>query len=101
MPLVSKSEFAQTLRVSRARVSQYVKQGLPVRPDGLLDLDEALNWVTRNVEPDADGGGASVVASELLRGRAARPALGRSRAKVAPPLPPFFKSLEKIESPTD
>ncbi len=64
-------------------------------------LDDALNWVARNVEPDADGGGASIVASELLRGRAARPALDRSRAKVAPPLPTFFESLKGIESPSD
>ncbi|MGJ0504649.1 MAG: hypothetical protein ACR65X_13105 [Methylocystis sp.] len=55
--------------------------GLPVRPDGLLDLDDALNWVARNVVPDADGGGASVVAHELLRGKTAKPARSAPRRR--------------------
>ena len=46
--IVSKAEFATRLNVSKARVSQYVTRGLPVRDDGWLDLDAALAWVKDN-----------------------------------------------------
>lgn len=105
MPIVTKSELADILLISRARISQFLKMGLPERDDGRIDLDAALHWVARNIEPDALGG-ASVVASELLRGQRARPAAtsrpsSRSWAKGAPPNPPGFAVLDKIAAPTD
>lgn len=48
MAITTKSALAAELSISKARVSQYVKQGLPVRPDGKLNRDEALNWIKRN-----------------------------------------------------
>lgn len=107
MPLVTKTEFAKTLGVSKARVSQYVKQGLPVDSSGLINLDAGLNWVARSIEPDADCGGASVVASNLLRERAAKPTKGRSRRalpswrKGGPPIPKELGILDEIENPAD
>jgi phage terminase Nu1 subunit (DNA packaging protein) len=47
---VTKAAFARTLGVSRSRVSAFVKRGLPIRPDGKIDLPAALNWVRENVE---------------------------------------------------
>lgn len=47
--LVTKSEFARHLGVSKARVSQYVAMGLPVRQDGSIDLQSGLNWVRKKV----------------------------------------------------
>jgi len=42
---ITKSGLATRLGVSKARISQYVSHGLPVRDDGRLDLDEALAWI--------------------------------------------------------
>lgn len=47
---ITKAELARLLGVSRARVSQYVKAGMPVRADGRLDRDVALAWVRANVD---------------------------------------------------
>lgn len=45
---ITKSEFAKELRISKARVSQLVADGLPVRAGGRLERTEALEWVARN-----------------------------------------------------
>jgi DNA-binding transcriptional regulator YdaS (Cro superfamily) len=47
--VVRKSELAARLGISRARVSQYVQFGLPVRADGRVDLEAATEWVLDNV----------------------------------------------------
>jgi len=47
--VITKAELARELNLSRARVSQLSKMGLPVRPDGKLNRVEALAWVTGNV----------------------------------------------------
>jgi phage terminase Nu1 subunit (DNA packaging protein) len=54
---IAKSELAKKLGVSKARVSQYVKMGLPVLSDGKIDLSAALNWLNQNIvhaKPDDD-----------------------------------------------
>jgi hypothetical protein len=53
--IVRKGELAQRVGVSAARVSQWVGAGLPVLPDGRVDLQQALDWITKNV--DRSGGG--------------------------------------------
>ena len=58
MPIITKSALAAELGLSKGRISQYVTAGLPVRPDGKLDRDEALAWVKlkRSTFRDADKG---------------------------------------------
>jgi hypothetical protein len=46
--IIRKSDLARELGVSRARVSQLVRGGLPVRPDGRLDRVRTLAWVRAN-----------------------------------------------------
>lgn len=46
---ISKAELARELDLSRARISQLCKIGLPVRPDGKLNRAEAVAWVKANV----------------------------------------------------
>jgi hypothetical protein len=46
--IIRKSDLARELGVSRARVSQLVGRGVPVRPDGRLDRARALAWVRAN-----------------------------------------------------
>src|SRR5215203_7147122 len=48
MTVISKAELAAELGISRARVSQYCKRGLPQRSDGKLNRVVALEWITEN-----------------------------------------------------
>lgn len=48
MTIITKAALADELSISRARVSQYVKRGLPVRSDGRLNRADALNWLKWN-----------------------------------------------------
>ena len=47
MAITTKAALAAELNISKARVSQYVKAGLPVRSDGKLNREDALNWINR------------------------------------------------------
>ena len=51
MKVVSKSQLAQSLEVTKARVSQYVARGMPVRSDGKIDYEAAVKWIAENVVP--------------------------------------------------
>jgi hypothetical protein len=71
---IRKSELAALLGVSRSRVSQWVRAGLPKGPRGLLNKHASLSWIGRfqssipgNVL-ERRGGGAGVAerAAELL-----------------------------------
>lgn len=50
MARIRKSELAEILNVSRARITQYVSGGMPVEPDGSVDLAAARSWVADNVD---------------------------------------------------
>jgi hypothetical protein len=103
--IVSKSQLAEHLQVTRSAVSNYVSLGLPVREDGKIDLEAALNWISANVVPHHYTKGAAAVPSaranvreqtaKSVRSRRSEP----SRRKGAPPLPPGFDVLDKIENP--
>lgn len=43
--IITKAELARELDLSRARISQLCKIGLPVRPDGKVNRAEAVEWV--------------------------------------------------------
>lgn len=93
MATITKSELGAELEVTKGRISQYLREGMPALGDGRLDRDQCLNWLAKN-----NLGTAGERARALLRGETS----DRGRAKrKKPPLPPFFESLEKIERPTD
>lgn len=69
MAIVTKSELAKTLGISRGRVTQFLTAGMPTRADGKIDRDVALNWLIKN-----NLGDAGVRAATLLRGGAAKSA---------------------------
>src|SRR4051812_35811659 len=48
MSVTSKSALAAELGISKARVSQYLKRGMPVLPDGKLDRERALRWIVQS-----------------------------------------------------
>jgi DNA-binding transcriptional regulator YdaS (Cro superfamily) len=47
--LISKSEFAEAIGVHKTRVSQLIKLGLPVEPDGRVHLERGRAWVDSHV----------------------------------------------------
>ncbi len=48
---ITKANFAREIGVSKARVSQLVKLGLPVLPNGRLQRREARDWYRANITP--------------------------------------------------
>ena len=48
---ITKAAFAREIGVSKARVSQLVKLGLPVLPSGRLHRREARDWYGANITP--------------------------------------------------
>ena len=63
----TKSALAAELGVTKARVSQYVGNGLPVRRDGKLDREAALNWIGLNCVSGADNSKGPARARALAR----------------------------------
>lgn len=51
MQVLRKSLMAKVLGVSRGRLSQYIKTGLPVEPNGTIDEAKARRWIADNVDP--------------------------------------------------
>lgn len=54
MTIITKAALAAELNVSKSRVSQYLKAGLPERVDGKLDREAALHWVSLNLRSGHD-----------------------------------------------
>jgi hypothetical protein len=74
MTIISKSALAAELNISRARVAQYEKRGLPIRSDGKIDREKAIEWIASNIVPDSASttkGGAR--AAQIMEGNAAQP----------------------------
>ena len=56
---VSKSELARRLDISKGRVSQLIRQGMPVLPSGLVDLDACCRWIDQHVDRAHAGWGST------------------------------------------
>lgn len=48
---VSKSGFAKLVGLTPGRISQLISQGLPVEPDGKVDVARGKLWIAGNVDP--------------------------------------------------
>ena len=66
---MTKSAFARHLGVTPARVSHYVKSGMPVTDEGRVDPVVANAWVSENIARPNDGGdsGASALMAARIR----------------------------------
>lgn len=80
MRIVNKTALASLLGVSKSRVSQYVRAGMPVRPDGLVDADVASAWVRETVDP-------AKAPVTRVRARTMAASAGSHSDQLPPPLP--------------
>ncbi|GBD50249.1 hypothetical protein [Methylopila sp. Yamaguchi] len=99
--VLTKSDFAKHLDVGRARVSQLIKRGMPVTPDGRIDVEAANSWIRANVRhrfdvrrastsgagrnpmPAAPVGDLADAKLNLILAQTARTAAEAERAEVA------------------
>ena len=56
METISKAELARRLKISKPRVSQLVRAGMPVLPDGKVNATVALDWIARRTDPSHNVG---------------------------------------------
>lgn len=48
---ITQAELARRVALTPGRISQLKRQGLPVGDDGRVDLDEALGWLKKHLDP--------------------------------------------------
>ena len=73
-----KTAFAKLVSVSPGRVSQMVKAGLPVEPDGRIDVARGREWIRANVDPKRSAAQSDQVALPF----AAQPDAAAERARL-------------------
>lgn len=56
---VTKTELARRLDISKGRVSQLIRQGMPVLHSGLVDLDACCRWIDQHVDRAHAGWGST------------------------------------------
>jgi len=56
---VTKTELARRLDISKGRVSQLIRQGMPVLPSGFVDLDACCRWIDQHVDRAHAGWGST------------------------------------------
>lgn len=49
---LSKKGFAEALGVTQGRISQLIKSGLPVEPNGRIHVARGRDWFEKNVDPN-------------------------------------------------
>jgi hypothetical protein len=89
--IISKAQLSRLLDISKARVSQLVTLGLPVRDDGKIDRATALSWIKRNTWHGNDPSRGALVGAQR--------ALGEKQA--SPRFPLHLAFAENIESGAD
>lgn len=78
---IRKSELARELGISKARVSQLLRLGMPALSNGRLDRASALEWIARTQSPAGrNGANITAVAERLLN----HPAGGNPRSQGYP-----------------
>ena len=63
----TKTGFAARVGLTKGRISQLVADGLPVRPDGQIDVAEGLAWIEDNLDPSRrNKGGVPAAPARVL-----------------------------------
>lgn len=104
MTIITKASLAAELGVTKPRISQYIKAGMPVRPDGRLDREAVLNWLERYSVSQTDADKGANRAHRLARearnrgGGRLTPPPQPAYHGAKPPTPRCFHSLERLVS---
>ncbi len=83
MAIITKAALAAELGITKGRVSQYVKAGMPVREDGKLDREAALGWTKLNRSTFRSGDKGAARAAKLAP--AVEPAPPRAKPTMPAP----------------
>lgn len=78
---MSKKGFAEHLRVTPGRVSQYIAAGLPVEENGRIHIERGKAWVKANVDPNRRRAGGD--GTLPLFGSSSRDARETAEAEIA------------------
>jgi hypothetical protein len=82
--VVTKAAFAGRVGLTRGRISQLIAQGLPVLPDGRIEVEAGLRWMEENLDPDRRGkGGVAGATPSLAEARRLHEIVKVQRAKLA------------------
>ncbi|WP_444870378.1 hypothetical protein ACTTAF_17490 [Rhodobacter capsulatus] len=65
----TKTAFATRVGLTKGRISQLVAEGLPVRPDGQIDVAEGLAWIEDNLDPSRRKKGWCLRCPDIARPR--------------------------------
>jgi hypothetical protein len=100
---ISKRGFAELLGVSPGRVSQMIKAGLIVEPNGRIEIDKGKAWVTANIDSNRRrvrlaGEGAPIGTSKATRDAAEAEIAGLKAGKLAEKLIDKQATLRAIET---
>ena len=83
----TKTGFAARAGLTKGRISQLIAEGLPVRPDGRINVDAGLTWIENNLDPGRrnKGGAPSVTgkSATLAEARRLHEIVKVQRAKLA------------------
>ena len=82
----SQRQFAGRVGLSQGRITQLVKEGLPLLGNGRIDVDAALRWLEQNLD-HARSARAKGASPETVSEPPPRPE-PVSKAKPVPPAPP-------------
>jgi hypothetical protein len=98
---VSKRGFAELVGVSPGRVSQMIKDGLPVEPNGRVNVEAGRAWIVANIDPNRrriqlDDGG-SVRSSKVKRENAEAEMAHLKAERMAESLIDRAATLQAIE----
>jgi hypothetical protein len=85
---VTKAAFAEKVGLTRGRISQLIGKGLPVTPDGRINVEAGLRWMEDNLDPDrrgkgGKGGTAPSTTPSLAEARRLHEIVKVQRAKLA------------------
>jgi hypothetical protein len=86
--LETKAAFARRIGVSSPRITQLVGRGMPVAPDGRVDVAVALAWLDDNLDTSKRTGGTRPVPlRESISGGVVGNASGQARSNSGSPGP--------------
>lgn len=81
----SKMDFADRVSVTKGRISQLIAQGLPVRADGRIDVNDGLSWIENNLDAARrnKGGGTTARSATLAEAKRMHEIVKVQRARLA------------------